>query len=195
MALNLLALEKDVWLARYRFGRAHIILNTPLDKLLAPINKNNTETSRLPVFWKEAIQDLRELELKRRHPSPRHLPERVGRERGLGKVRVEEAVGWLTARAGRPGLDVPECHWMPERWALGRASHRAAIGGRELVSGATHRCGQAPHEKTTQVGLHGGTDTWFCMEPAYGRADSFSHSRCLPKRVWPAIAIVEEHRL
>eukprot|EP00962_Isochrysis_galbana_P012101 scaffold3418_cov124-Isochrysis_galbana.AAC.3 len=24
-------------------------------------------------------------------PSPRHLPERVGRERGLGKVRVEEA--------------------------------------------------------------------------------------------------------
>eukprot|EP00962_Isochrysis_galbana_P021990 scaffold6516_cov126-Isochrysis_galbana.AAC.2 len=28
---------------------------------------------------------------------------------------------------------------MPERWVLGRASHRTAIGGRELVSGATHR--------------------------------------------------------
>eukprot|EP00962_Isochrysis_galbana_P054139 scaffold25665_cov135-Isochrysis_galbana.AAC.6 len=27
----------------------------------------------------------------RRHPSPRHIPERVGGERGLGKVRVEEA--------------------------------------------------------------------------------------------------------
>eukprot|EP00962_Isochrysis_galbana_P042021 scaffold15590_cov136-Isochrysis_galbana.AAC.8 len=26
-----------------------------------------------------------------RHPSPRHLPERVDRERGLGRVRVEEA--------------------------------------------------------------------------------------------------------
>eukprot|EP00962_Isochrysis_galbana_P013135 scaffold3752_cov117-Isochrysis_galbana.AAC.8 len=50
---------------------------------------------------------------------------------------------WLTARAGRPGLDVPECHWMPERWVLGRASHRAAIGGRELVSGATHRWARA----------------------------------------------------
>jgi len=45
----------DVWLARYRFGRAHIILNTPLDKLIAPINKNNAEASSLPDFWKEAI--------------------------------------------------------------------------------------------------------------------------------------------
>eukprot|EP00962_Isochrysis_galbana_P057577 scaffold30015_cov124-Isochrysis_galbana.AAC.3 len=54
-----------------------------------------------------------------------------------------KGVGWLTARAGRPGLDVPECHWMPERWVLGRASHRAAIGGRELVSGATHRWARA----------------------------------------------------
>eukprot|EP00962_Isochrysis_galbana_P030553 scaffold9918_cov123-Isochrysis_galbana.AAC.3 len=54
-----------------------------------------------------------------------------------------KGAGWLTARAGRPGLDVPECHWMPERWVLGRASHRAAIGGRELVSGATHRWARA----------------------------------------------------
>eukprot|EP00962_Isochrysis_galbana_P051522 scaffold22974_cov123-Isochrysis_galbana.AAC.1 len=54
-----------------------------------------------------------------------------------------KGVGWLTARAGRPGLDVPECHWMLERWVLGRASHRAAIGGRELVSGATHRWARA----------------------------------------------------
>eukprot|EP00962_Isochrysis_galbana_P056153 scaffold28014_cov106-Isochrysis_galbana.AAC.1 len=49
---------------------AHIILNTPLDKLLAPINKNNAETTSLRDFWKEAIKDLRELELKRRQTSP-----------------------------------------------------------------------------------------------------------------------------
>eukprot|EP00962_Isochrysis_galbana_P019050 scaffold5541_cov161-Isochrysis_galbana.AAC.2 len=63
---------RRVAIARYRFGRAHIILNTPLDKLLAPINKNSAETSSLPKFWKEAIQDLRELELelKRRQTSP-----------------------------------------------------------------------------------------------------------------------------
>eukprot|EP00962_Isochrysis_galbana_P016978 scaffold4866_cov152-Isochrysis_galbana.AAC.3 len=60
----------DAWLARYRFGRAHIILNTPLDKLLGPINKDTTDTSKIPAFWKEAIQDLRELELKRRQTSP-----------------------------------------------------------------------------------------------------------------------------
>eukprot|EP00962_Isochrysis_galbana_P041920 scaffold15512_cov110-Isochrysis_galbana.AAC.2 len=58
-------------------------------------------------------------------------------------VRRRSVRGWLTARAGRPGLDVPECHWMPERCVLGRASHRAAIGGRELVSGATHRWARA----------------------------------------------------
>eukprot|EP00962_Isochrysis_galbana_P012430 scaffold3517_cov110-Isochrysis_galbana.AAC.4 len=61
-----------------------------------------------------------------------------GRDAGR-ETPERKGVGWLTARAGRPGLDVPECHWMPERWVLGRASHRAAIGGRELVSGATHR--------------------------------------------------------
>eukprot|EP00962_Isochrysis_galbana_P013301 scaffold3793_cov122-Isochrysis_galbana.AAC.4 len=66
----------------------------------------------------------------------RETPERKGALRKFW-------VGWLTARAGRPGLDVPECHWMPERWVLGRASHRAAIGGRELVSGATHRWARA----------------------------------------------------
>eukprot|EP00962_Isochrysis_galbana_P004528 scaffold1240_cov101-Isochrysis_galbana.AAC.5 len=87
----------------------------------------------------------------------RETPER----KGLGKSQVGSEsqalcalrkfwVGWLTARAGRPGLDVPECHWMPERWVLGRASHRAAIGGRELVSGATHRWARATCEKTTQ---------------------------------------------
>eukprot|EP00962_Isochrysis_galbana_P002093 scaffold544_cov117-Isochrysis_galbana.AAC.33 len=42
-----------------------------------------------------------------------------------------KGVGWLTARAGRPGLDVPDCCWVSERWVLGRAWHRAAIGGRE----------------------------------------------------------------
>eukprot|EP00962_Isochrysis_galbana_P010664 scaffold2959_cov107-Isochrysis_galbana.AAC.5 len=52
----------------------------------------------------------------------RETPER----KGLGKSQVGSEsqvssalrkfrVGWLTARAGRPGLDVPECHWMPER--------------------------------------------------------------------------------
>jgi len=55
-----------VWLARYRFGRANIILNTPLAKLLCPIDKNNTEESSLPEFWKEAITDLRGIELKQK---------------------------------------------------------------------------------------------------------------------------------
>eukprot|EP00962_Isochrysis_galbana_P034235 scaffold11559_cov128-Isochrysis_galbana.AAC.6 len=76
-----------------------------------------------------------------RHQAPqddagRETPER----KGLGKSQV----GLRRALGGRgPGLDVPECHWMPERWVLGRASHRAAIGGRELVSGATHRWARA----------------------------------------------------
>eukprot|EP00962_Isochrysis_galbana_P011377 scaffold3189_cov138-Isochrysis_galbana.AAC.3 len=34
-------------------------------------------------------------------------------------------------RAGQPGLDVPDCCRVSERWVLGRAWHRAAIGGRE----------------------------------------------------------------
>eukprot|EP00962_Isochrysis_galbana_P030853 scaffold10028_cov236-Isochrysis_galbana.AAC.6 len=60
--------------------------------------------------------------------------------KGQGRVRLRVCVssalrkfrvGWLTARAGRPGLDVPDCCWVSERWVLGRAWHRAAIGGRE----------------------------------------------------------------
>eukprot|EP00962_Isochrysis_galbana_P025307 scaffold7774_cov93-Isochrysis_galbana.AAC.5 len=51
----------------------------------------------------------------------------VSSSSALRKFRV----GWLTARAGRPGLDVPDCCWVSERWVLGRAWHRAAIGGRE----------------------------------------------------------------
>eukprot|EP00962_Isochrysis_galbana_P001233 scaffold312_cov127-Isochrysis_galbana.AAC.1 len=35
---------------------------------------------------------------------------------------------------------------MPERWVLGRASHRAAIGGRELVSGARWDNKNADHD-------------------------------------------------
>eukprot|EP00962_Isochrysis_galbana_P036668 scaffold12705_cov106-Isochrysis_galbana.AAC.1 len=26
-----------------------------------------------------------------------------------------QGIGWLTARAGRPGLDVPDCCWVSER--------------------------------------------------------------------------------
>eukprot|EP00962_Isochrysis_galbana_P014859 scaffold4261_cov110-Isochrysis_galbana.AAC.3 len=93
-------------------------------------------------------QNTQEVKRKResREPCPEESRSIASAVSGSGlssRCNYEFKVGWLTARAGRPGLDVPECHWMPERWVLGRASHRAAIGGRELVSGATHRWARA----------------------------------------------------
>eukprot|EP00962_Isochrysis_galbana_P010736 scaffold2988_cov123-Isochrysis_galbana.AAC.9 len=57
----------------------------------------------------------------------RETPERKGFRKS------QAGVGWLTARAGRPGLDVPvpDSSWVPATWVLGRAWHRAAIGRRE----------------------------------------------------------------
>eukprot|EP00962_Isochrysis_galbana_P033372 scaffold11155_cov141-Isochrysis_galbana.AAC.7 len=62
-------------------------------------------------------------------------------EAGAGEFQADDelkalirSLGWLTARAGRWAagvLDVLDCCWVSERWVLGRAWHRAAIGGRE----------------------------------------------------------------
>eukprot|EP00962_Isochrysis_galbana_P005765 scaffold1554_cov108-Isochrysis_galbana.AAC.6 len=64
-------------------------------------------------------------------------PERKGLRKsqveGLCLKRFAQVQGRvaLTSRAERPGLDIPDCCWVSERWVLGRAWHRAAIGGRE----------------------------------------------------------------
>jgi hypothetical protein len=60
----------DAWIAKSRHGRGNIIPQTPIDRLIGPLKKGRQQDSCLPEFWKAALLDLRELELKRRQTSP-----------------------------------------------------------------------------------------------------------------------------
>jgi hypothetical protein len=60
----------DAWLVRSRHGRGHILLSIPVDRLIGSLAKGSPHDSCLPEFWKAALLDLRELELKRRQTSP-----------------------------------------------------------------------------------------------------------------------------
>jgi hypothetical protein len=55
----------DRWLARSSFKRANIISRRPVDRLIGPMDRRSDRESSLPEFWKAAILELRELELKR----------------------------------------------------------------------------------------------------------------------------------
>eukprot|EP00962_Isochrysis_galbana_P041883 scaffold15478_cov117-Isochrysis_galbana.AAC.2 len=74
-----------------------------------------------------------------RDDAGRETPERKGLRKsqveGLCLKRFAQVQGRVAhgARwaAGVVFVDVPDCCWVSERWVLGRAWHRAAIGGRE----------------------------------------------------------------
>jgi hypothetical protein len=60
----------DKWLARSSFKIANVISQRPADRLVGPMNRRSGNESKLPAFWQTAIEELKELERKRRLISP-----------------------------------------------------------------------------------------------------------------------------